>query len=121
MDIKKTPVAIKYIPKVWRNEKWVCFYFDHWDKHYTIRFRWNPMLVLEYMYKKRSWKNDFKVVYKKAKNWEPDEGHKILRKCTQDITELLEVFDAMAEDDESPLVVYANPWVDIEKITWKKI
>lgn len=88
-------------------DKTIKFVFDYWPNHYTIRFAWRPLYLLEQLYIKR-WGEDFAVVYELARN-NPDEltaeQKQLLGQCIKDTSLFLE---CLQSSPQSPIVVYVT-------------
>lgn len=101
--------SLKLYPKMGKDDWWIKFYFDHQDKHYTIRFAWNPIMLLEFMYNKLWWEN-FTTVYRSAKAGIPisKKDAKLLSDCSKSVNEFLELFQYIDENKKSAFVVYIS-------------
>lgn len=106
----------KIIPNTWQDEWWIKFHFNDNGKHYTIRFWWKPILLLEALYNKRWWK-DFYHVYNmcKTQEWKnklettDKNTYDLLVKCVHEVHELLWLFiDIDKNLSKCWLVVYSN-------------
>lgn len=106
---EQTEKKNKIYPKTSSDSRWIKFFFDYQDKHYTIRFSGNPILTLEYLYMKRGWK-DFNKTYNESKLNVINPNTELLRQCGTDIIEMQEAFFLMDEDNKSPFVVYVNDY-----------
>jgi len=100
---------LKLYPKMGKDEGWLKFFFNHQDKHFTMRFAWNPIMLLEFMYKKM-WGLNFTSVYRDAKAWKPINKleAKLLSDSSKNVNELLELFQLIDDNNKSPFVVYVS-------------
>lgn len=112
---------IKIYPEAKIDSSGIKYYFNHEKHHFTLHFAGNPMLLLEYLYKKRGWKQ-FWIVYAKARAEEPNYrsltyelspeelslNMQILQDATSTLKELMETMAYMDMKEKSPFVVYVN-------------
>ena len=96
---------IKLYPKTTKDNWWIKFYFDYLDKHYTIRFAWNPILLLEAKFKELWWK-DFNWAYASAKEKSNHAEKNILLKAGSLVTDFLSTLEQIDKMWRSPFVVY---------------
>lgn len=96
--VTKNTMTTKRYPKRKYDAGWMKFVFEDWDKEYTIRFSWKPLVVLEHVYTKLWWK-DFMDTYNKYP-MNKDE------KMTTAIWYVNALLDMLSECELSPLVVY---------------
>ena len=106
----------KFYPKIWVDKWGKKFSFHYWEKHFTMRFSWKPMIMLE-KYFILFWgdKDTFMKIWNLASNkqaiptelqWELD----YLRKAMGRVEEINEVFELCDDDQKSPFVIYVNDY-----------
>jgi len=107
----------KLYPRIGKDKSWVKFNFRYADKHFTMRFSWKPMIMLEkYFIHYWGTKEDFMLIWKIANEWtslllDPDDKRLILlKKAMADIKKLYSVIDLCLEDNKSPFVIYVNEY-----------
>ena len=104
----------KFYPKISVDRTWIKFLFRHSDKHFTMRFSWRPMILMEKYFILFWWeKEDFMTIWNLATQKEeiPEElkvSLPILKKAMSRINELLDVFELCDKDSKSPFVIYKN-------------
>ena len=102
-------------------DKWLKWYYDSWDKHYTLRLAWNPMILLQGVYEKLWW-TDFIRIYniiKESKWWLPipeADTHSvgIMRTAIKQTNEMLDVFQYVGNSWISLFVIYENDISDFK-------
>lgn len=86
-------------------DKWgIKFYFDDMDSHYTLRFAWKPLLILEEMYNYLGWP------------WtigEDDYDKEIAKDAGEYIEAFLTIMKDISKRWLSPIVVYKNKRNDL--------
>lgn len=86
----------------------IKFVFNHNNTHYTIRFAWKPLYILEQLYINMWWE-DFQLVYDMLKE-QPhnvsDKDKDIMKKAI----DMTNTFLNCLYNIESPLVVYASDY-----------
>lgn len=96
---------IKLYPKTSQDAGGIKFYFDHQDKHYTIRPAWRPILLLEAKFKSLGWK-DFAWAYESAQQKQPHAETALLSKAAEHVKDILNTMALVWEMGKSPFVVY---------------
>lgn len=104
---------IKLYPKTTKDESGIKFFFDNGWFHYTIRFAGNPIMLLEFLYKKEYWE-DFYKAYDDAKTWIRNEWTRNLQQCIKKVNEYLELLEYIASNWKSPYVVYVKEFNDFK-------
>ena len=104
----------KFYPKIWMDKWGKKFSFHYWKKHFTMRFSWRPMIMME-KYFVLFWGNKevFMKIYNLAseKKSIPSELTRFLeplKKSMDRIREINDVFDLCDDDQKSPFVIYVN-------------
>jgi len=104
----------KLYPKIYEDKWWKKFTFQYWDKHFTLRFSWKPMILLEKFFIYFWWnKKDFSFLWKVAiweelKEWANKNDLELLKKSMNRMDEFFKVLDICKEDNKSPFVIYVN-------------
>lgn len=104
----------KFYPKLWIDKGGKKFSFHYWDKHFTMRFSWKPMILVE-KYFILFWgdKTIFMEIWDLAYNkkeipYELKPYLPFLQKAVKRVEELSDVFDLCDDDQKSPFVIYVN-------------
>lgn len=98
---------MKIYPKTLVDKSWIKFVFDSKYTHYTIRFAWKPLTIIEQLYIELGWENFFEN-YKALKNRKKiDESNKAKLEVAMKMVNTL--LHAMNNSDAAPLVVYKHP------------
>jgi len=105
----------KLYPKIYEDKWWKKFTFQYWNKHFTMRFSWKPMILLEKFFIYFWWdKKDFSLLWEIA-SWEKTNNSnidyknlEILKKSMNRLDELHDVINLCKEDEKSPFVLYVN-------------
>lgn len=106
----------KFYPKIWVDKWWKKFSFHYWEKHFTMRFSWKPMIMLEKYFVLFWWeKSRFMDIWNLASNKEEIPNLykvdlKILQTAMSRVEEINEVFDLCDDDQKSPFVIYVNDY-----------
>ena len=104
----------KLYPKIGQDESGKKFFFSSNWKHYTIRFSWRPMILIEQYFILYWWtKEVFIDLYNKLNNKERIDTSMwryipMLRKALDRLDELNLVLDLCSQSNKSPLVIYEN-------------
>lgn len=104
---------IKLYPKASKDESGIKFFFDHGWFHYTLRFAWNPIMLLEFLYKKK-WLDDFYKVYDELKQGKVSDHGLILKQCAKEVQEHLELLEYISDNKKSPYVIYVKEFNDFK-------
>ena len=93
------------------------FFFNDNNRHYTLRFSWKPLLILEKAFYFLWWK-DFNKVYNE-KDFSNKEDVATLKEAIATTTETLEIIEQIFKDWLSPFVIYADDFKS-NMMEWKK-
>jgi len=106
----------KIYPKVDKDTA-IKFWFNDNERHYTIRFAWNPLFIIEFLYNDLGWK-DFMATYRKVEHNDLENLDKtdmdILAQAISLSRKFLSTLEAIGEANKSPLVVYADDYIEKE-------
>ena len=106
----------KIYPKIGQDNSGKKFFFSSNNKHYTIRFSWKPMILIEKYFVYFWWT---KEIFLELYNWLTSKTKikdelimfiPILRQAIKRLEELNDVLNICADENKSPLVIYENEY-----------
>lgn len=104
----------KIYPKLIPDESGIKFLFNHENTHYTMRFSWKPLFIIEqYYYKLWGTCKDFISLYDKIRDWDisvdPEEEY-IVQQAVAKSREFFNILLDISNRGKSPFIIYAQPF-----------